>query len=94
MCAQTGAVEVAASEVVAEVAAMEVPVMVPAAAARAQLEGWLAVAGLAGLRYEDNAAGGEIRTELAEEVLLRGHILYPGPNTTLTILEVDRVYLD
>ena len=29
------------------------------------------MAGLAGLRYEDNAAGGEIRTELAEEVLLR-----------------------
>ena len=34
--------------------------------------GSAAVAGLAGLRYEDNAAGGEIRTELAEEVLLRG----------------------
>ena len=38
------------------------------------------MAGLAGLRYEDNAAGGEIRTELAEEVLLRGANPNPEPN--------------
>ena len=31
-------------------------------------------------RYEDNAAGGQIRTELAEEVLLRGANPNPDPN--------------